>query len=61
MGCGRVVRGGVMGSLGGRIYLVDVAEGGFFDGFVLDDFSEDTAVTAADDEHFLGVGVGVHG
>lgn len=47
--------------MGGRIYLVDVAEGGFFDSFVLDDFSEDTAVTAADDEHFLGVGVGVHG
>jgi hypothetical protein len=28
---------------------------------VLDGFTEDTAVTTADDEDLLGVGVGVHG
>lgn len=41
--------------------LVDVAEDSLLDGLVLDDFAEDTAVAAADDEDFLGVGVGVHG
>lgn len=41
--------------------LVDVAEDSFLDRLVLDDFTEDAAVTAADDEDLLGVGVGVHG
>lgn len=41
--------------------LVDVAEDSLLDRLVLDDFAEDTAVAAADDKDFLGVGVGVHG
>lgn len=41
--------------------LVDVAEDGLLDRLVLDDFAEDAAVAAADDEDFLGVGVRVHG
>ena len=41
--------------------LVNVAEDGSFDGGVLDDFSEDAAVTAADDEDGAGVGVRVEG
>ena len=41
--------------------LVDVAQDGLLDGFMLDDLSEDTAVTAANDQDGLGVGVGVHG
>lgn len=41
--------------------LVDVAEGGLLDAVVLDDLTEDTAVTTADDQDLLGVGVGVHG
>lgn len=40
--------------------LVDVAEHGLLDAVVLDDLAEDTAVTAADDEDLLGVGVGHH-
>ena len=41
--------------------LVDVAQGGLLDGGVLDDLTEDTTVTATDDQDLLGVGVGVHG
>lgn len=41
--------------------LVDVAESGLLDTVVLDDLTEDTAVTTADDQDLLGVGVGVHG
>lgn len=41
--------------------LVDVAQGSLLDGSVLDDLTEDTTVTTADDENLLGVGVGVHG
>ena len=42
-------------------YLVNVAEDGLLDGLVLDDLTEDTAVTATNDEDLLRVGVGVHG
>lgn len=41
--------------------LVNVAEDGLLDAVVLDDLAEDAAVTTADDEDLLGVGVGVHG
>jgi hypothetical protein len=41
--------------------LVDVAENGLLDAVVLDDLTEDTTVTTANDENVLGVGVGVHG
>jgi hypothetical protein len=41
--------------------LVNVAEHGGLDGAVLDDFAQDAAVAAADDEHVFWVGVGVHG
>jgi hypothetical protein len=41
--------------------LVNVAENGLLDTVVLDDLTEDTAVTTADNENLLGVGVGVHG
>lgn len=41
--------------------LVDVAQDGLLDRLVLDDLTQDTAVTAADDQHLLGVGVRVHG
>lgn len=42
-------------------YLVNVAQNGLLDALVLDDFTQDAAVAAADDEHLLGVGVRVHG
>jgi hypothetical protein len=41
--------------------FVDVTEDCRFDGRVFDNFAEDAAVAAADDEDFFGVGVGVHG
>lgn len=41
--------------------LVDVAQSSLLDGSVLDDLTEDTTVTATNDENLLGVGVGVHG
>lgn len=41
--------------------LVDVAEDGLLDRLVLDDLTEDTTVTTANDEDLLGVGVGHHG
>lgn len=41
--------------------LVDVAQDGLLDRLVLDDLTQDTTVTAADDEHLLGVGVRIHG
>lgn len=41
--------------------LVDVAQDGLLDGLVLDDLAQDTAVTAANDQHLLGVRVRVHG
>jgi hypothetical protein len=44
-----------------RCYFIDVAESGFLDGGVLDDFTEDTTVSTTNDEHFLWIGVGIHG
>jgi hypothetical protein len=41
--------------------LVNVAESGLLDTVVLDDLTEDTTVTTADDQNLLRVGVGVHG
>jgi len=41
--------------------FVDITENGGFDGFVFDNFAEDTTVAAADDEDFLWVGMCVHG
>lgn len=41
--------------------LVDVAEDGLLDALVLDNLTEDTSVTATDDQDLLGVGVGVEG
>jgi hypothetical protein len=41
--------------------LVNVAENGLLDTVVLDNLTENTTVTTADDEDLLGVGVGVHG
>lgn len=43
------------------VYLIDVAKDGFLDALVLDNLTQDTAVTAADDKNLLGIGVGVHG
>ncbi|KAJ0158712.1 hypothetical protein CTA2_11045 [Colletotrichum tanaceti] len=43
------------------IHLVNVAKNGLLDTLVLDDLAENAAVTAADDEDLLGVGVRVHG
>ena len=42
-------------------YLVNVAENSLLDTLVLDDLAQDTAVTTANDQDLLGVGVGVHG
>ena len=42
------------------IYLIDVAKNGLLDTLVLDNLSEDTAVTTANDQDLLGVGVGHH-
>ena len=44
-----------------RTYLIDVAEDGLLNNVVLDDLTEDTAITTTDDEDLLGAGVGVHG
>jgi hypothetical protein len=41
--------------------LIDVAQSSLLDRGVLDDLTEDTAVTATNDKDLLGVGVGVHG
>jgi hypothetical protein len=41
--------------------LIDVAKGSLLDGGVLDNLTEDTTVTAADDKDLLRVGVGVQG
>jgi hypothetical protein len=41
--------------------LVDVAEGGLLDTVVLDNLTEHTTVTTANDQNLLRVGVGVHG
>ena len=41
--------------------LVNVAKDSLLDALVLDDFTEDTTVTTANDKNLLGVGVGVHG
>ena len=40
--------------------FIDIAEHGLLDGGVFDDFAEDAAVAAADDEDALRVGVRVH-
>jgi hypothetical protein len=44
-----------------RYNLVDVAEGGFLDGRMFDDFTKNTTVSATDDENLLRIGMGVHG
>lgn len=41
--------------------FVNIAEDGRFDGLVFDNFTEDTAVAAADDKDLLWVGMRVHG
>jgi len=41
--------------------LVNVAENGLLDAVVLDNLSEDTAITTTNDKNLLGVGVRVHG
>ena len=41
--------------------LIDVAKNSLLDAVVLDNFTENTTVTATNDENVLGVGVGVHG
>lgn len=41
--------------------LINVAENGLLDGVVLDNLTENTAVTTANDKNLLGVGMGVHG
>lgn len=41
--------------------LVNVAEDGLLNTLVLDDLTEDTAVTTTDNKDLLGAGVGVHG
>lgn len=45
----------------GQSYLVDVTEDGLLDGLVLDDLTEDTAISTTNDQNLLGVGVSVHG
>jgi hypothetical protein len=42
-------------------HLVNVAENSLLDAVMLDDLAEYTAVTAADDQNVLGIGVRVHG
>lgn len=42
------------------VYLIDVAEDSFFDTLVLDDLTQNTAITTADDKNLLGIGVGIH-
>jgi hypothetical protein len=42
-------------------HLVNVAESSLLDTLVLDNLTENTSVTAANDQDLLGVGVGVHG
>ena len=42
-------------------YLVNLAEGDLLNTLVLDNLTQDTTVTASNDQHLLGVGVGVHG
>lgn len=42
------------------IYLVDVAEGGLLDSVVLDNLTQDTTITTANDKNLLWVGVRVH-
>lgn len=39
------------------IYLVDVAEGGLLDSVVLDNLTQDTTITTANDKNLLWVGV----
>lgn len=41
--------------------LINVAENGLFNAFVLDNFAEDTTVTTANNEDVLRVGMRVHG
>jgi hypothetical protein len=38
--------------------LVNVAQDNFLDRVVLQDLSDDATISASDDEHFFGVGVG---
>lgn len=54
-------RAGVRGDDRDEAHLVNVAEDGLLDGVVLDDLTEDTAVTATNNKNLLGVGVRVHG
>lgn len=46
---------------GAVIDLVNVTQDCLLDALVLDDFTEDTAVTATNDQDLLGVRVRVHG
>jgi len=41
-------------------YFVDVAENSLLNALMLDDLTEDTTVTTANNKNLLGVGVGVH-
>jgi hypothetical protein len=41
--------------------LVNIAENGLLDAVVLDNLTEDTAVTTTDDQDLLRVGVSIHG
>jgi len=47
--------------VGAIAYLVNVAEDGLLDALVLDNLTEDTSITAANDQNLLWVWVGVHG
>jgi hypothetical protein len=42
-------------------YLVNVTENGLLNAVVLDDLTENTTITTANDKDLLGVGVGVEG
>lgn len=47
--------------IAGETHLVNVAENGLLDALVLDNLAQHTAVAAADNQHALGVRVGVQG
>lgn len=43
------------------VYLINVTEDSFLDTLMLDDLTQNTAITTADDKYLLGIGVGIHG
>lgn len=45
----------------GSRYLIDVTEDSLFNALMLDDLAQDATVTTANYEHFLGIGVRIHG